>query len=132
MASVNKVILVGNLGKEVDTRYLPSGEAVSNLTIATSEKFKDKSGNQQEVTEWHKVSFFGKLAEICEKYLSKGSSVYIEGSIRTRKWTDKEGNDRYSTEIRGERMQMLGGKSDKAEKVEAPASHADTSEDIPF
>jgi single-strand DNA-binding protein len=110
MASVNKVILIGNLGNDPDMRYLPSGDAVANLSIATTDKYKDKNGEMQEATEWHRVSFFGKIAEICGQYLKKGSSVYVEGSIRTRKWQDKEGNDRYTTEIKGDRMQMLGGR----------------------
>lgn len=110
MASVNKVILIGNLGNDPDMRYLPSGDAVANLSIATTDKYKDKNGETQEATEWHRVSFFGKTAEICGQYLKKGSSVYVEGSIRTRKWQDKEGQDRYTTEIRGDRMQMLGGR----------------------
>ena len=110
MASVNKVILVGNLGRDPETRYLPSGDAVANISIATSEKWKDKSGETQEHTEWHRVAFFGKLAEIAGEYLKKGSSVYVEGRIRTRKWQDKEGQDKYSTEIVADRMQMLGGR----------------------
>ena len=110
MASVNKVILVGNLGRDPETRYLPSGDAVANISIATSEKWKDKSGEMQEHTEWHRVAFFGKLAEIAGEYLKKGSSVYVEGRIRTRKWQDKEGQDKYSTEIVADRMQMLGGR----------------------
>jgi single-strand DNA-binding protein len=111
MASVNKVILVGNLGRDPEMRYLPSGDAVANLAIATTEKYKDKSGEMQEATEWHRVAFFGKTAEVCGQYLKKGSQIYVEGSLRTRKWQDKDGNDRYTTEIRGDRMQMLGGKS---------------------
>ncbi len=110
MASVNKVILVGNLGRDPDMRYLPSGEAVANLAIATTDKFKDKSGQMVEHTEWHRVSFFGRTAEVCGQYLKKGGQVYVEGSIRTRKYTDKEGVEKYATEIRGDRMQMLGGK----------------------
>lgn len=110
MASVNKVILIGNLGRDPEMRYLPSGDAVANLRVATTDKFKDKNGDMQEQTEWHSVAFFGRQAEICGQYLKKGSSVYIEGSLRTRKWQDKEGNDRYTTEIRGDRMQMLGGR----------------------
>ena len=110
MASVNKVILIGNLGRDPEIRYLPSGDAVANLRIATTDKFKDRNGEQQEVTEWHSVAFFGKQAEICGQYLKKGSQVYVEGSLRTRKWQDKDGNDRYTTEIRGDRMQMLGGR----------------------
>jgi len=110
MASVNKVILIGNLGADPETRYLPSGDAVTNIRIATSEKWKDKSGEQQEHTEWHRIAFFGKLAEIAGEYLKKGSPVYVEGRIRTRKWQDKEGQDKYSTEIVADRMQMLGGR----------------------
>ena len=110
MASVNKVILIGNLGADPETRYLPSGDAVANIRIATSEKWKDKSGEQQEHTEWHRIAFFGKLAEIAGEYLKKGSPVYIEGRIRTRKWQDKDGQDKYSTEIVADRMQMLGGR----------------------
>lgn len=109
MASVNKVIIVGNLGRDPEMRYLPSGEAVANLAIATTESYKDKAGQQQEHTEWHRVSFFGRTAEVCGQYLKKGSQVYVEGSIRTRKYTDKEGIEKYVTEIRGDRMQMLGG-----------------------
>ncbi len=111
MASVNKVIIIGNLGKDPEMRYMPSGDAIANMRIATTDKFKDRNGEMQEVTEWHTVSFFGKTAEVCGQYLKKGSSVYVEGSLRTRKWQDKEGQDRYTTEIRGDRMQMLGGRS---------------------
>ncbi len=110
MASVNKVILVGNLGADPEMRYLPSGEAVANLRVATTDQWKDKDGNKQELTEWHRVSFFGRQAEVCGQYLKKGSQIYVEGSIRTRKWQDKDGQDRYSTEVRGDRMQMLGGR----------------------
>jgi single-strand DNA-binding protein len=111
MASVNKVILVGNLGRDPEMRYLPSGEAVANLAIATTDKYKDKTGQMVEQTEWHRVSFFGRTAEVCGQYLKKGSQVYVEGSIRTRKYTDKEGVEKYATEIRGDRMQMLGGRA---------------------
>ncbi len=110
MASVNKVILVGNLGKDPEMRTLPSGEAVANLSIATTDKYKDKAGEKVEQTEWHRVSFFGRTAEVCGEYLKKGSQVYVEGSIRTKKYTDKEGVEKYATEIRGDRMQMLGSK----------------------
>lgn len=110
MASVNKVIIIGNLGRDPEMRYLPSGDAVANLRVATTDKFKDKNGDMQEVTEWHSVAFFGRQAEVCGQYLKKGSQIYVEGSLRTRKWQDKEGNDRYTTEIRGDRMQMLGGR----------------------
>ena len=111
MASVNKVILVGNLGKDPETRYMSSGDAVCNITIATSESWKDKNtGEKREITEWHKVVFYRKLAKIAGQYLKKGSSVYIEGRIRTRKWQDKDGNDRYTTEIEATEMQMLGSR----------------------
>jgi single-strand DNA-binding protein len=109
MASVNKVIIVGNLGADPETRYTPSGDAVTNIRVATTDRWKDKaSGEMKEATEWHRVAFFGKLAEIAGQYLKKGSQVYIEGSLRTRKWQDKEGQDRYSTDIRADVMQMLG------------------------
>jgi single-strand DNA-binding protein len=108
---VNKVILVGNLGADPETRAMPSGSTVASLSIATTESWRDKtSGEQQERTEWHRVALFGKLAEIASEYLRKGSQVYIEGSLRTRKWQDKQGNDRYTTEIVGNEMQMLGGR----------------------
>ena len=108
---VNKVILVGNLGKDPETRYMPSGSAVTNLTLATSESWKDKqTGDQQERTEWHKIAMFGRLAEIAAEYLRKGSQIYVEGKLRTRKWQDKEGKDRYTTEIVADEMQMLGSK----------------------
>ncbi|MEX3924197.1 single-stranded DNA-binding protein [Paraburkholderia sp. BR10936] len=112
MASVNKVILVGNLGADPEVRYLPSGDAVANIRLATTDRYKDKaSGEFKEMTEWHRVSFFGRLAEIVSEYLKKGSSVYIEGRIRTRKWQAQDGTDRYSTEIVADQMQMLGGRS---------------------
>jgi single-strand DNA-binding protein len=112
MASVNKVILVGNLGADPETRYLPSGDAVANIRLATTDRFKDKtSGEMKELTEWHRVSFFGRLAEIVNEYLKKGSSVYIEGRIRTRKYTDQAGVEKYATEIVADQMQMLGGRS---------------------
>ncbi|MBB2984291.1 single-stranded DNA-binding protein [Paraburkholderia tropica] len=112
MASVNKVILVGNLGAEPEVRYLPSGDAVANIRVATTDRYKDKaSGEFKELTEWHRVVFFGRLAEIVSEYLKKGSSVYIEGRIRTRKWQAQDGTDRYSTEIVADQMQMLGGRS---------------------
>jgi single-strand DNA-binding protein len=108
---VNKVILVGNLGADPETRAMPSGATVSNIRIATSESWKDRtSGEQQERTEWHRVVLFGRLGEIAAEYLKKGSQVYIEGSLRTRKWQDKQGQDRYSTEIVASEMQMLGGR----------------------
>ncbi|MFZ4539829.1 single-stranded DNA-binding protein [Propionivibrio sp.] len=113
MASVNKVILVGNLGADPETRYMPNGDAVCNIRLATTESWKDKaSGEKKEITEWHRVVFYRKLAEIVNQYVKKGSALYIEGRIRTRKWQDKEGQDQYSTEIEVFEMQMLGGKSD--------------------
>jgi single-strand DNA-binding protein len=108
---VNKVILIGNLGADPETRAMPSGSTVANLRVATSESWRDKqTGEQQERTEWHRVAFFGRLAEVAGEYLRKGSQVYIEGSLRTRKWQDKQGNERYSTEIVGNDLQMLGGR----------------------
>jgi single-strand DNA-binding protein len=108
---INKVILIGNLGADPETRAMPSGTTVANLRIATSESWRDKqTGEQQERTEWHRVALFGRLAEIAGEYLRKGSQVYIEGSLRTRKWQDKQGNERYSTEIVGNELQMLGGR----------------------
>lgn len=115
---VNKVILVGNLGQDPEIRYMPSGDAVANLTLATSESWKDKSGQMQEKTEWHRVAIFGKLAEIAGEYLRKGSQVYFEGSLQTRKWQNKEGQDQYTTEIKVDSfngvMQMLGSKGDNS------------------
>jgi single-strand DNA-binding protein len=109
MASVNKVIIVGNLGADPETRYTPGGDAVTNIRVATTDKWKDKaSGEMKEATEWHRIAFFGRLAEVAGEYLKKGSQVYVEGSLRTRKWQDKDGQDRYSTDIRADVMQMLG------------------------
>ena len=132
MASVNKVILVGNLGRDPETRSFPNGDQVANVTIATTDRYKDKtSGEMKEITEWHRVSFFGRLAEIAGQYLRKGSQVYVEGSLRTRKWTDKDGLEKYSTEIRADSMQMLGsrqgmggasGSGDESGGYEAPRS----------
>ena len=111
MASVNKVIIVGNLGRDPETRYMPSGDAITNVAVATTDKWKDKAtGEQKEATEWHRISFFGKLAEIAGQYLKKGSQVYIEGKLRTRKYTDKDGVEKYSTEIVADTMQMLGSR----------------------
>jgi single-strand DNA-binding protein len=108
---INKVILVGNLGADPETRYMPSGSAVTNLSVATSESWKDKqTGEQKDRTEWHKVVMFDRLAEIAAEYLRKGSQVYIEGKLQTRKWQDRDGNDRWTTEIRANEMQMLGGR----------------------
>jgi single-strand DNA-binding protein len=122
MASVNKVILVGNLGKDPESRYLPDGGAVCNFSIATTDKWKDKAGETQERTEWHRVSTFSKLAEICGEYLKKGSQVYVEGRLQTRKWQDKEGKDRYTTEIVADRMQMLGSRGGGSESMGQPRS----------
>ncbi len=118
---INKVILVGNLGKDPEVRYSPSGQAVANATLATSESWKDKNtGEKQERTEWHRVVFFGRLAEIAGEYLKKGAQIYVEGRLQTRKWQDKEGQDRYTTEIVANEMQMLGSRSGAG----APADHS--------
>ncbi len=140
---VNKVIVVGNLGQDPETRYMPSGSAVTNLRIATNESWKDKqTGEQKDRTEWHSVAMFGRLAEISAEYLRKGSQVYIEGKLRTRKWQDKDGNDRYTTEIIADEMQMLGGRSGGGAPVmsDSPPASApppqpsgdDFDDDIPF
>ncbi|MEY2342162.1 single-stranded DNA-binding protein [Acidithiobacillus sp. IBUN Pt1247-S3] len=110
MAGVNKVILLGHLGREPEMRYQPSGAAIANLNLATSESFKDRDGNRQERTEWHRVVLFGRTAEIAGEYLKKGSMAYIEGRLQTRKWTDKEGQERYTTEIVADRLQLVGGR----------------------
>ncbi|SIR20205.1 single-strand binding protein [Aromatoleum tolulyticum] len=111
MASLNKVILIGNLGRDPETRYAPSGDAICNITVATTETWKDKAtGERKEATEWHRVVFFGRLAEIAAQYLRKGSQIYVEGRLQTRKWQDKDGQDRYTTEIRGDEMKMLGSR----------------------
>ena len=126
--SVNKVILVGRLGKDPETRYMTNGEAVTNITLATSENWKDKSGEKQEKTEWHNLVFYRRLAEVAGEYLKKGSQIYVEGKIQTRKWQDKEGKDRYTTEIIVNEMQMLGSKGGGAGSFEvvdsAPARDA--------
>lgn len=125
MASVNKVIIVGNLGADPESRFAPSGDAVCNISVATTESWKDKqTGEKKEATEWHRVGFYGKLAEIAGQYLKKGSQVYIEGSLRTRKWQDKTGQDRYTTEIRGDVMKMLGGKPEGQQHSAAPRQQA--------
>lgn len=141
---INKVILVGNCGKDPETRYMPSGGAVTNISVATSEGWKDKqTGETKERTEWHNVVFFNRLAEIAGEYLKKGSQIYVEGSLRTRKWQDKEGKDRYTTEIVASEMQMLGGRSGGGDSYSAPAesSHREPAaamaddgfdDDIPF
>ena len=122
---INKVILIGNLGADPETRAMPSGTTVANLRIATSESWRDKqTGEQQERTEWHRVALFGRLAEIAGEYLRKGSQVYIEGSLRTRKWQDKSGNERYSTEIVGNELQMLGGRGGAASGASAEGTGA--------
>jgi single-strand DNA-binding protein len=140
MRGVNKAIIVGNLGKDPEVRYMPSGSAVCNFSVATTESWKDKqTGEQQERTEWHRISMFGRLAEIAAEYLRKGSQVYLEGKIQTRKWQDKEGKDRYSTEIVADQMQMLGGRRDSgggSGSTTSPGASepppADFDDDIPF
>ena len=146
MASINKVILIGNLGRDPENRYLPSGEQVTSIAVATTDRWRDKaSGEQKEQTEWHRISFFGKLAEIAGQYLKKGSQVYIEGRLRTRKYTDKEGIDRYATEIIADTMQMLGSRQEGQQSTgrnsyseakqtgrRAAPSDYDDSSDIPF
>jgi single-strand DNA-binding protein len=121
MASVNKVILVGNLGRDPEVRYLPSGDAVANIALATSSKYKNKAGEMVEETEWHRVSFFGRQAEIVGEYLKKGRSVYIEGRLKTRKYTDKDGVEKYATDIIASEMQMLGSR----EGMGAPGGEGD-------
>lgn len=134
MRGVNKVILIGTCGKDPETRYLPSGGAVTNISIATSEQWKDKAtGEKQERTEWHNVVLFNRLGEIAGEYLKKGSKVYVEGSLRTRKWQDKNGQDRYTTEIVAADMQMLGGgKRDEVDAPQKSESYAGLNDDIPF
>lgn len=131
MAGVNKVILIGNLGKDPEVRYLDNGVAVANFSLATTENYKNKEGKRVSQTEWHNIVLWRGLAEVAEKWLKKGSSVYVEGKIRTRKWEDKDGNTRYSTEILGDNMTMLGGKPSSETPVEvAPAT--DKKDDLPF
>lgn len=141
MSSVNKAIIVGNLGDDPEIRYSTNGDAIANLSVATSESWKDKNGEKQERTEWHRISAFGKLAEIIGEYLSKGSKVYIEGKIQTRKWQDKDGVDRYTTEIIAKEMVMLGGTKDKttSKPINKPKPQEqkggefdDLEQDIPF
>jgi len=139
---VNKVILIGNVGSEVETKFMPSGGAVTNLSLATSRQWKDKQGQQQEHTEWHRVVFFNRLAEIVGEYVKKGSKIYVEGSLRTNKWQDKDGNDRYTTEIIANEMQMLDSRDGNANAGNNAGNHSqvtqvdnapDTFEDgIPF
>ncbi|MDP7567738.1 MAG: single-stranded DNA-binding protein [Flavobacteriales bacterium] len=131
MAGVNKVILVGNLGKDPEVRYLDNGVAVANFSLATTENYKNKEGERVSQTEWHNIVLWRGLAEVAEKWLKKGSSVYVEGKIRTRKWEDKEGNTRYSTEILGDNMTMLGGKPTSESPAESVPS-SDKKDDLPF
>src|SRR5690606_23748026 len=153
MASVNKVIIVGNLGRDPETRYMPSGEALTTINVATTDTWRDKAtGEKKENTEWHRITFFGKLAEIAGQYLKKGSQVYVEGSLRTRKYTDKDGVEKYATDIRADSMQMLGGRASSDEgpapsqrasgddyrnakegrAPARPANFSDMDDDIPF
>lgn len=144
MSGVNKVILIGRLGNDPDVRSLPSGDSVANISLATSEQCKDKNGQKQERTEWHKVVFFGKLAEIVQKYLKKGAQIYIEGKLRTRKWQHSDGSDRYTTEVVVDiagTMQMLdskgngnggGGHSEAAHAAPPAPTAANADDDIPF
>ena len=122
MASVNKVILVGNLGRDPETRYTTSGDAVTNIRLATTDTWKDKAGEKQERTEWHNIVFYGRQAEIAGEYLKKGRQIYVEGRLQTRKWQDKEGQDRYTTEIIADRMQMLGSREGGGASVAAEPS----------
>ncbi len=140
MAGVNKVILIGNLGKDPELRYTPGNQAVATFSLATSEKWKDKEGVQQDKTEWHNIVLWGRQAEIAKEYLAKGKQVYIEGRIQTRSWDDKDGNKRYTTEIVGQRMQFLGQKGDSGSgggtppPPEAPqgGDMTDEGDDLPF
>ncbi|HSG99446.1 MAG TPA: single-stranded DNA-binding protein [candidate division Zixibacteria bacterium] len=141
MGSVNKVILIGNLGRDPELKYLPSGRAVTEFPIATTDRWKDQEGNQQERTEWHNIVLWGRQAEIAKEYLAKGRSVYIEGRIQTRSWDDQDGNKRYKTEIVGEKLQFLGSRGDNAggsaprdEGASAPAGGAPggNDDDLPF
>lgn len=132
MRGVNKVTIIGHLGADPETRYMPSGAAVANISVATTEKWKDKeSGEEKEQTEWHRICFFGRLAEIASEYLRKGSPVYVEGKLQTRKWTDKDGVDRWSTQIVAREMQMLGQKREGSERPPTPPVEA-FDDDIPF
>jgi single-strand DNA-binding protein len=135
MASLNKVMLIGNLGKDPEVRFTASGQAVASFSLATSEKFKGKTGEWEERTEWHNITLWGKLAEIAGEYLSKGKTVYIEGRLQTRKWQDKSGNDRYTTDIVGDKMQMLSAKGERSssEPSSAPKSGGSNNyEEPPF
>jgi single-strand DNA-binding protein len=134
MAGVNKVILIGNLGKEPESKTLDGGNTVTNFSLATSESYKDKKGEKVDKTEWHNIAVWGKLAEVAAKYLKKGSSVYVEGKIQTRTWDDKDGNKRYSTDIIANNFTMLGGKSEGGSSTAQPetASAEGDSSDLPF
>jgi single-strand DNA-binding protein len=148
MGSVNKVILVGNLGRDAELRYTPGGAAVATLNMATTEVFKDREGQKKEDTQWHRVILWGKTAETLQDYLTKGKQIYVEGKLQTRKWKDKDGNDRYTTEVRGDRVVLLsggggGGRSDRSEgredrtvdsasQIEPAGSVELTDDDIPF
>ena len=134
MAGVNKVILVGNLGKDPEVKYLDNGVAVANFSLATTENYKNKEGEKVSQTEWHNIVMWRGLAEVAEKYLKKGASVYIEGKIKTRKWEDKDGNTRYNTEILADNMTMLGGKKDSQENPINPPQEtaSDKADDLPF
>ncbi len=129
---INKVIIVGNLGNDPDLRYSGDGKAIANLSIATSEMWKDKNtGEQQQRTEWHRVVFFGRTAEVCGEYLQKGSMVFVEGKLQTRKWQDQNGNDRYSTEVMGNEMQMLGGTKEKSAPPQDYRGHSGSNQGNP-
>jgi single-strand DNA-binding protein len=134
MASVNKAIIVGNLGKDPEVKFLTNGDAVCSFSIATTDSWKDKAGQKQEKTEWHNIVMYRKLAEIAGEYLKKGSAVYVEGTLQTRKWTNKEGQERYTTEIIANSMQMLGGKSSQPEQNNTRSGPAveGADEDVPF
>ena len=141
MASLNKVIIIGNLGRDPETKYLPSGDCICNIAVATTESWKDKqTGEKKEATEWHRVAFFGKLGEIASQYLKKGSQVYVEGSLRTREYTDKDGVKKYATDIKGSEMKMLGGRQDQQQSApstrqasqQQAQSDSGFDDDIPF
>ena len=134
MASVNKVILIGNLGRDPEVRHTTGGTAVANFTMATTERWNDPSGERKERTEWHRIVLWAKQAEVAGEYLRKGQQVYIEGSLQTREWTDRDGNKRYTTEVRGQRMMMLGKAGGDRQPVETPAGGdaAYVEDDVPF
>lgn len=132
MASLNKAMLIGHLGRDPEIRYLPSGDAVASLNISTTETWKDKSGQKQEKTEWHRVSMFGRLAEIAGQYLKKGSQVYIEGRLETRKYTDKDGAEKYATEIKVNELKMLAGGRREGDNIEPPKEKPASSSDLEY